>query len=469
MHSKEKIIVIIGFGFSGTLCAAHLIQESTHPIEIILIDGSSNHCRGIAYSTYSDRHLLNVTASKMSAFEDEPEHFTSWLKKKQLYSKEISVDKIFAPRNFYGKYLEEIWETAKTLAVKKNIKIQVLKNYAQNIKFNNDEVEIYLDDGEVMNGTHCILATGNDIPGNLDIPDKKVFLSKNYFQNPWNEKAVKNVNMNLPVLIIGNGLTMTDTVIGLLENNFEGEIISISSNGFNIFPHIQYSVNYQELIKDWISIKDKNLYRLVVLFNHHRKLLKKNNLGPEPLIDSLRTHTQTIWRILSVEEKKIFISRLRHLWGVARHRIPMETFDFIKSLQHKNKLKILAGKILTISESKNVFTVEFYDKRSLQKTELKVSRIINCTGPQTDLSLSKNRLLSTLYKNKYIEQDKIKLGIKTNLENFKVVNVKGMEYANFYTLGSNLKGELWESTAVNEIRIQAKKLACIILKDQEMC
>jgi len=91
--------------------------------------------------------------------------------------------------------------------------------------------------------------------------------------------------------------------------------------------------------------------------------------------------------------------------------------------------------------------------------ELNVSRIINCTGPETDLNnLDKSFLKNCLLKG-VLTQDKLKLGIKTNTETFQIINSDGKPHNNLYTLGSNLKGELWESTAVNELRTQAEKLA----------
>lgn len=38
------------------------------------------------------------------------------------------------------------------------------------------------------------------------------------------------------------------------------------------------------------------------------------------------------------------------------------------------------------------------------------------------------------------------------------INPEGKPHTDLYTKGSNLKGELWESTAVNELRGQAEKI-----------
>ena len=91
--------------------------------------------------------------------------------------------------------------------------------------------------------------------------------------------------------------------------------------------------------------------------------------------------------------------------------------------------------------------------------KLKVSRIINCTGPETDLmNVEKSFLKNCLIKG-ILTQDKLKLGITADTETFQVINSEGKPHISLFTLGSNLKGELWESTAVNELRGQAEKLA----------
>ena len=78
-----------------------------------------------------------------------------------------------------------------------------------------------------------------------------------------------------------------------------------------------------------------------------------------------------------------------------------------------------------------------------------------------------NSFLSQCIQDELICQDELKLGLNTNIENFKVLYKDGREHANLYTLGSNLKGELWESTAVNELRQQAEALSIILLANED--
>src|SRR5690606_10620588 len=309
------------------------------------------------------------------------------------------------------------------------------------------------------------IATGNHIPRNPKIVDSGFFQGSNYFQNPWKIESVQMVNGNLPVLIIGNGLTMVDTVLGLLEQGFKGEIFSISRNGFNILPHRHNGLKYTKLIEE--LEEGLSLYELLKLVNRHIKIVRKYGISAEPVIDSLRLYTQKIWKSFSSREKEMFMSRLRHLWGVARHRIPLHTHDKIQQLRIDGKLHIKSGRIIDITEEEGVISVKYFNKIKDTIQIIKVSRVINCSGPETDLMKLDQCFLKNCLIKGYLVQDHLKLGIITDTESFKVINANGLPHNNLYTMGSNLKGELWESTAVNELRGQVEKLAKVLLTEQQ--
>ncbi len=454
-----KKIGIIGGGFTGTMTAVQIIDKSTEPCEIILINERETLNKGIAYNPYSEKHLLNVIAGKMSAYLNNPDHFLDWVMQKDEF---INKDKTliansFFPRQIYGEYLCNIWEEAKKCAESKQIKITVIDSFVVDLDITENLVSLWLDNNLKLNIDDCVIATGNHIPRNPRIKNMDFYNSPNYFQNPWKIESVKDTKENLPILIIGNGLTMVDTVLGLLEQGFKGENYSISPNGFNILPHRHNGLKYSKLVEELRD--DMSIYELVKLINKHIKTVREHGVSAEPIIDSLRPQTQKIWKSFSEQERDLFMSRLRHLWGVARHRIPLHTHDKIQQLRIDGKLHINSGKIIDIIESNESITVQYFDKKENELNEINVSRIINCTGPETDLiNLDKSFLKNCLLKG-ILTQDKLKLGIKADTVSFQIINSNGKPHTNLYTIGSNLKGELWESTAVNELREQAEKLA----------
>jgi uncharacterized NAD(P)/FAD-binding protein YdhS len=454
-----KKIGIVGGGFTGTMTAVQLIDKSTDPCEIILINERETLNKGIAFNPYSDKHLLNVIAGKMSAYPDRPDHFLDWVMQKEKFQNKDKtlISNSFLPRQIYGEYLCEIWEEAKKSAKSKQKQITVIDSFVVDLDVSEGAVFLWLDNNQKLNIDECVVATGNHIPRNPRIKNMAFYNSPNYFQNPWKIESVKDAKENLPVLIVGNGLTMVDTVLGLLEQGFKGEIYSISPNGFNILPHRHNGLKYSKLAEELRA--DMTIYELVNLVNKHIKTVREYGVSAEPIIDSLRPHTQKIWQSFSDKDKELFMSRLRHLWGVARHRIPLHSHDKIQQLRIEGKLHINSGRIIDIIESNESITVQYFDKKENELKEIIVSRIINCTGPETDLiNLDKSFLKNCLLKG-ILTQDKLKLGIDADTESFQIINSNGKPHTNLYTIGSNLKGELWESTAVNELRGQAEKLA----------
>jgi len=453
-------IGIIGNGFSGILTAIQLIRQSKVELEIFIF-GKGPIGRGIAYNSYSDKHILNVSAGKMSAFPDEPEHFLDWVTN-HINFKDTDrklLSSAYLSRNLYGEYLGNLWETSKETAIEKGIQIVEIHDFVNEIEFLDTEVKLVCETGNFC-VHHCVLATGNQVPGNPKIQNQDFVHSHLYFQNPWSKNAVSELNQKLPVLIIGNGLTMIDTVIGLLENGFKGEIISLSPNGFNILPHRHNGLIYKELENE-IKV-GMSLVEIVSIVLKHIRKVRKFGVSAEPVVDALRPFTQQLWQHFSDEDKRLFMRRFRHLWGVARHRIPPHIHDKIVQLRLSGKLKVLAGRIQAISIEENVARVQFSNKIGAIE-ELLVGRIINCTGPETDIEKMSENLLKSCLEKGLIVQDSLKLGLQTDLTNFRLKDKFGRTNHPFYTLGSHLKGELWESTAVNELRQQAKDLAREIL------
>jgi uncharacterized NAD(P)/FAD-binding protein YdhS len=66
-----------------------------------------------------------------------------------------------------------------------------------------------------------------------------------------------------------------------------------------------------------------------------------------------------------------------------------------------------------------------------------------------------------------IQSDLYRLGIVTTSE-YEIVNAHEKVETDFYTLGGNLRGMLWETTAVPELKKQCHDLASIILSRIEM-
>lgn len=465
MQFNNKI-TIIGAGFCGIITALNLAKQSGNQnLDITLIHSGSPFGKGVAYNPNSEKSLLNVPCEKMSCFYDQPNHFLDWTCSQVGYElhKPEFISKLFLPRALYGKYLLETWnkEIAK---LPKNVSLRIIEAFATDVNEYEKGYAITLSTGILLNTKYLVLATGNEKPGNPKISNKEFYSSKNYFQNPWNRESTSNLKSEGDILIIGNGLTMVDTVMELCENKFKGRIFTISPNGFSILPHRHSGTSYTAFSDEIKGQYDLN--RIYSTFVNHSRKLRELGISAEPITDSLRPFTQNIWINLSVTEKKRFLSHVRHLWGLARHRLPIHIHDQIQKLRIEKKLEILKGRINDIHENQDVITLEYYNKVTQQDETLHVTRIINCTGPQVNVQKSTNPLLKSLVQKGMIQSDLYRLGVVTTSE-YEVVNAYDQVLQGMYTLGGNLRGMLWETTAVPELKKQCHDVASIILSKIE--
>ena len=454
---------IIGNGFCGLMVCHHLTHLGQTGLKISIFEKQYSPGKGIAYSPQSEKVLLNVIASKMSALYDNPEHFVDWLCIQPQYKKENRqlIANSFIPRAVYGQYLSEIWDETKLIAVKKGILIQSYHQEINDLTIEDNKILLRTAQNEEYLFDKVILATGNQLPRNPKINHNELINSNRYYQNPWNFET-NLVDSEKPIFILGNGLTMVDTVIQIREKKIKNPIVAVSHNGFNILPHRNFNFNFTEIFP---KIESKSsLLNIVSFLNRELKTLEKYGISAEPLIDYLRPNTQQLWQNFTIEEKRFFMKHLRHFWGVARHRIPFVTYDMIQKERIEDTLKIISGKIKTIKILSDSISITYLEKNRKKETSVDCSIFINCTGPESDIEQTNSSLLNSCLEKGYIQQDLLRLGINTDVSTFKTINKDNQPNNNLYTLGSSLRGVLWETTAVNELRLQSKNLAIEILQ-----
>lgn len=450
------VIAIIGGGFCGTFTLVQLLKQVSKPVHVILINKHYPLARGIAYSSEDQCHLLNVAAGKMSPFPDEPEHFVRWLKSQKSLSHYLNEDLPLAylPRALYGKYLVHVLE--ETLRQRPAFfQYTLLQDEAKDILPMMNKYKVVLHANKAVVANKVILATGNFPPTQLPIKDERFYASRNYFGNPWVAPATSDIKPVETVFIIGTGLTMLDTVLSIVNKGFNGKIIALSRSGLLPLYHKRRKP-YLPLLEDL-----KPPYRLTKLYEiyfKHMMLAKKLGSPTEALMDAIRPKIQEIWMGLSIPEKTQFMEHVKHYWNVTRHRSAKEVYDSIAGLIKKNVLEVIAGRLISLAETGNNVEVIFRDKKTMKNKIIHVNRVINCTGPEPDITKVKDPLIKNLLKRGFIAPDDMKLGLNA-LPDGTIIQRDNSLSPFLFTLGTNLKGILWESTAVPELRLQTKQLA----------
>jgi uncharacterized NAD(P)/FAD-binding protein YdhS len=454
-------IAIIGGGFCGILTAIHLLQDPEQHLHIHIFNSGKPIGCGVAYDPHTPGLLLNVPNGNMSAFPDKPRHFLQWLMEKEGIT-ESEADKLaagFSPRSVYGQYLSQLWRDELDKQGY-NKRIFVYNDLVTDIVENDRRVLICTAKYPRVMADIAIIATGNDQPAFPSGLHPSLKTHQAYFGDPWKRDCLQNLQSGGDVLVIGNGLTMVDTVLGLAANGCSGVIHSVSPHGYRLKPWKDAREPY--CTEADILDNTSHLADLVSVINKHRKLADKFGQSIYPVIDSLRPKIQSLWLSFSMDEKQQFLKKLSAFWDRVRHRLPTVMHQLIEDMRSANKVVTHKGAIISAVPAADGFEVTIAgDDRYVR---LRVQRIINCTGPEANITRSGNQLLQNLLKKGVICPGPFNLGINTDPDGC-VISADGRRKPNLYVAGGNLKGILWESTAVPELRHQAKKIALYILQE----
>jgi uncharacterized NAD(P)/FAD-binding protein YdhS len=448
-----QTIIIVGGGLSSRLLSLNLMRLSRkRKITIVIIEKNRLDRLGDAFSTGEDYHLLNVTVNKVSNYPDEPNHFLHWLIREEYNYNENS----YVSRKIYKKYVKAIFEN-ECRSQSQNINI-ILVN-GQVTQINVHEKFVVVDRMKLIKGDKVVLAIGNFKPSEIHLDNNTYLNNQGYHPSAWDDGLYDNFDEDEPILIIGSGLTMVDVLLSLNARNHRGKIIVISAHGYLPVSHTfhtGYTSYYNEISNA------ENLLEIFRIVRMHIQKAALSNIAWHAVIDALREDTQKIWGKLNSNDKKSFFEHLRHIWGVARHRMPPENAAVITDLFNAKRVILSAGRITKITSIDNKrFSVLYRERTTGKIISETVSHIINCMGPAANLKNIKDPLLCSLFSDSICDSDTLGLGINS-LADGTVIDRNGNFSDYLFVLGPPARGVLWESTAVPEIRIQSCEIAKLL-------
>lgn len=452
--SKRCAIAIIGSGFSGTLVAVHLLRTATQPLTIQLIERSSEFGRGVAYGTRVDAHLLNVPAGKMSAFPDQPTHFLNWLHTAGYTNIEAST---FVPRRLYGTYVQSLLEDAISKAPA-GVTLNRIADEVVALSSTGSMATLQLCNGTHLTADKVVLALGNfqaALPAPLATCPQRDCLVR----DAWEDGATADLDPTDPLLIVGTGLTMVDIVIALQAQGHRGPIYAVSRHGLQPQRHQPYEPYTTRLTLETAPNTTRGLVRWV---RNEVEWALAQGYDWRAVIDALRPISQVLWQKLSVAEQRRFLRHVKAYWEVHRHRIAPTVADSLDEAITQGQLVYQGGRIQSCSIEGDYVQVTLRRRHETRPVTLTVRRILNCTGSNCDYRRFQHSLITSLHEQHLIRASALGIGIDT-ASNGALIQADGSASTVLYTIGTPRKGNLWETTAVPELREQAKALAQDIL------
>ncbi len=427
-------LVVIGGGAAGVLLVAHLATTVHRPIRVAVVNpGAGRLGAGTAYATTDPLHRLNVRAGSLSAWIDDPGHFVSWL---SATSNTVTRADEFVPRARYGAYLAAV---AADAAGGPRVRLEHVRCRAVDLARTPAGWCVLLDSGRVLAAPAVVLATGNGSPSTGWVPGKLRHHPR-FVPDPWRPDALDAIGPADPVLIAGSGLTAVDVALSLGRG--ERTLVMTSRHGWLPEPHSRLARPPYPLDPDALPTTLDAARALI------RRQVTRSRAATgdwRPAIDGLRPDTQRIWRSWSTADQARFLRVDRRRWDTARHRMAPEAAHGIAELRGTGQLRLERG-----------------DAAPAATAALDAGAwVVNATGPQADPRHGGDGLLRTLLAAGVVAAGPLGLGLATDAAG-RVRDGAGVTVPGLYTLGGTRVGQLWESTAIPELRAQAYALAHLL-------
>jgi uncharacterized NAD(P)/FAD-binding protein YdhS len=274
--------------------------------------------------------------------------------------------------------------------------------------------------------------------------------------------AIDHIAPNQRVLIIGTGLTMADVVATLHRRGHRGPITALSRHG--MLPQSHTDDPSPPISLPPTVLHALNTHDLPELLRALRALTP---IVPDwrSLIDALRPYLQGFWRGLPTPQRARFLRHLRSHWEVLRHRLAPTLARELEELRTRGRLRVRAGRLLRARRTSESVEVLIRERGFSHASREAFDVVIRATGFDTDVDRTSHPLVAQLRDSGLITADPLGLGIEAS-PRFEALDGNGLPVRGLYALGPLLRAQLWEITAVPELRVAARTLAKQLLQQE---
>jgi len=433
-HATPTRVVVVGGGAAGTLTGTHLLRQARPeaPVEVRIVERSDVVGPGLAYGAADPHHLMNNTATRLSAFPDDPDHLLRWCAEHG-----IGTDRgAFLPRRTYGRYLAALITELPETPWRRLIRV---RGEAVRIDAGDEHGTagvVQLSCGWTQPADSVVLALGNPPPSPRE-GVAGVFAGTRYVADPWLFGALDDISGSDRVLLVGTGLTMVDVAVSLARRHPGIRMVATSRHG--LLPRVH--ARQPAPVGAGLADAPHTLRGLLSVFREQLGQARSAEHDWQGLVDGVREQVADLWRGLSDADRERFLRHVARRWEVHRHRMAPSVHDELTDLLDCGRLTVHPG----VPPGLASFT-----------------RVVNCTGPQPVSAPGWSALVDGLLTEGRARPDAVGLGLDVDPHG-RVVRGDGSPSSWLYAVGLARRGTLYETTAIPELREQAGALASRLL------
>lgn len=455
--SERRRIVIVGGGFSGAATAIHLSRLSHEPLDIRIVEPRAALGQGIAHSA-SERELrLNGPAAIHAPYPDAPGDFGVWMER----SGELAADPaatvdnglVFAQRGAFGRYMaSEVERHARSNA--SGSTIDHLRTRALGARPGASGVTVELEGHAPMHADYCILALGwNEVGTPREL--SAIAGDAQWFGNPWRTERFEAIDRHAPVLLVGSGLTASDTFAVLAARGHQGPVLSLSRKGLR--PASQNPHRSPRPVWERVCETDPALLRGVPRPLRMREAVasaRRLMAAVDPArsswhvpFDECRDALWLVWNDWSPQEQRQYLRHVKGWYDAFRFRNPPQTEAIACAAAGRGQLAFAAGRLRSARKSGSTFIVDYEERTGGASRSVKAGVIINCTGPMPRPSGSGNPFWQDLLKAGIGRDAACGAGIDVDTSG-RLVGAQGQAHRRLFAVGPPTIGRFAEAIAV---------------------
>ena len=437
-------IAIVGGGASGSIAAMSTLRIAPDGSDIILIEKRSEIGRGLAYSTKHPDHRLNVRASNMSVFADDPGHFTRWLGTRGIQTRNFEY--FYASRGLYGDYVAgTLTESAQAASSRLHVINETALSVLDRSEDRGEDVEVRLADGTSLKADIAILATGHEEAAPPDRP----------YATRIGSPQDTDFDPDMPIMILGTGLSMADAWLTLKSRGHCATVIALSRRGLMPLGHR----GHQPFKLDRADVPlGTDLTYFVRWFRNLVREAERTGRNWRDVVDGLRPFNQEIWRNWPEGAKRRFFEHTKPWWDIHRHRMAPEIRHQVFQALEKGSLRVVAARVGEVEPGQqHKWSVRFRHRHSDKTETVEVGRIYDCQGIVSDLSAGTNPLIRSMIASGTARPDLLRIGLDVDTS-CAVINDAGQPSARIFAVGPPTRGAFLEIDAIPDIRVQADGL-----------
>lgn len=434
-------VAIVGGGASGTLTAVQLLRRGVPGLAVTVIEPRAVLGQGVAFGTPDPWHRLNVPAVTMTGLPEDVDHFWRW----------AGVEPAsFPPRAVYGAYLGSLLADAVSgsgaaFEHRRARAVTIEDGAAASLR-------VVLDRGGALDADAVVLATGNELPAIPSfLADVAAAGDERFVRDPWAEGSLDGVRAGETVVIVGTGHTAMDLAASVIHGRGVGRVIAVSRHGELPRTHED----------PWRPRPSTPAFTAADLAGagdpiaEAMRRLRSYPGGWRQAIDSIRPVSRELWVALDEAARRRFVTEHRRDWEVHRSRISAAVARDIAAWESDAVLERHAASVRAVTALPDGLRV------ASDAGAWTAGHVLLATGPSESPSASP--LLGSLVSAGFARPGSQDLGVDVDARTYRLLDADGADTRPIYALGPIIRGAVWETIAVPEIRADAAAIAGDIL------